>query len=47
VGIKKQMTLDVLSDLDQSISVIDFNLEEMRESQLCVDLSIEKYFKKI
>jgi len=41
------MISDVLKDLDKHIGYIDYDLEEMKEQQLCVDLSIEKYYKKV
>lgn len=44
---KKNLIEDILEDLNLNISQIDFELEEMREQQLCVDLSIENYYKKI
>ena len=36
-----------MSDLDNHISIIDYDLDEMREQQFFVDTQIEKYFKKI
>jgi hypothetical protein len=36
-----------LSDIDATISCIDYDLDEMKEQQVFVDLSIEKYYKKI
>ena len=44
---KETMISDILKDLDKHISYIDYELEEMKEQQLCVDLSIEKYYKKV
>ena len=41
------MIEEILQDLDKMINHIDFELEEMKEEQLYVDLSIEIYFKKI
>jgi hypothetical protein len=37
----------IVSELEEQIAIIDFELEEMREQQLCVDLSIEKYFPRL
>ena len=41
------MIKDIFVDLDQLIGYIDYDLDEMREQQLSVDLAIEKYYKKI
>lgn len=41
------MISDLLSDIDANISYIDYDLDEMREQQVFVDLTIEKYFRKV
>jgi hypothetical protein len=41
------MIEDILKDLDEKINHIDFELDEMKEEQLYVDLSIEIYYKKV
>ena len=41
------MIEEILKDLDERVNQIDFELDEMKEEQLYVDLSIEIYFKKI
>ena len=41
------MIKDLLKEMDELISFVDYELDEMKEQQVCVDLSIEKYFKKI
>ena len=41
------MIEEILQDLDKKINHIDYELDEMKEEQLIVDLSIETYFKKI
>ena len=44
---KEKIISEILKDLDKHIGYIDYELEEMKEQQLCVDLSIEKYYKKV
>ena len=44
---RTQMIRDIFVQMDKLIGYIDYDLEEMREQQLCVDLAIEKYYKKI
>lgn len=39
--VKKGMVLDIITDINQFISQIDYEFEEMKEQQLCVDMSIE------
>jgi len=41
------MIKEIFSSMDLYISYIDYDLDEMREQQLCVDLAIEKYYKHI
>jgi hypothetical protein len=41
------MVKDIMNDLNTHISYIDYEFEEMKEQQLCVDMSIEHYYKKI
>jgi hypothetical protein len=41
------MIQEILKELDKNINIIDYELDEMKEKQLRVDLSIERYFKKI
>ena len=41
------MIQEILKELDKNINIIDYELDEMKEKQLRVDLSIERYFKEI
>ena len=45
--LQTQIINEMLGDLDLQIAQIDFEFDEIKEQQLCVDLSIEDYFKKI
>lgn len=37
----------LVQEITEEVAHIDFLYDEMREGQLCVDLSIEHYYKKI